>query len=103
MGKCELTEELQNAIEKKCISYNLNVNEVMNELKLNIDNIIRDIHKVPKPMEEIKCTKCGKLLCEANGEVRKICPRCKEVVHVVVTNKGIINLNTTKLNEHNNK
>ena len=42
----------------------------------------------------IKCQNCGKTLCEANGEVKKICPRCKEITHVVVTSKGIINLST---------
>jgi phage FluMu protein Com len=42
----------------------------------------------------IKCQTCGKTLCEAIGEVKKICPRCKEITHVVVTSKGIINLST---------
>jgi len=43
-------------------------------------------------MQEIRCLNCGKVLCEAAGEVRKICPRCKEVTHVVVTSTGVINL-----------
>lgn len=45
-------------------------------------------------MQEIKCPYCGKVLLEANGEVKKHCPKCKEWVHVVVTSKGIINLST---------
>ena len=47
-------------------------------------------------MEVIKCQACGKTLCEANGEVKKICPKCKNVTHVVVTSKGIIDLSTPK-------
>lgn len=43
-------------------------------------------------MEVIKCIHCGKTLCEAGGEVRKICPKCKGVTHVVVTSKGIYNV-----------
>lgn len=43
-------------------------------------------------MKEVHCTNCGKVLLEANGEVRKKCPKCKEWTHVVVTSKGIINL-----------
>lgn len=37
----------------------------------------------------IKCVSCGKVLCEANGEVKKICPKCKTVNHVVVTSMGL--------------
>lgn len=44
-------------------------------------------------MQVIKCTNCGKTLCEASGEVKKICPKCKGITHVVVTSKGIIDLN----------
>jgi phage FluMu protein Com len=44
-------------------------------------------------MQEIYC-ECGKLLLEASGEVKKICPKCRKVIHVVVTSKGIINLST---------
>lgn len=43
-------------------------------------------------LRKIKCQNCGKVLCEANGEVKKICPKCKETTHLVVTSKGIINL-----------
>ena len=43
-------------------------------------------------MELVKCTTCGKTLLESSGEVKKICPKCKETTHVVVTSKGIINL-----------
>jgi len=42
-------------------------------------------------MTEIRC-ECGKLLLEANGEVKKICPKCKKEIHVVVTSKGIFNI-----------
>jgi len=44
----------------------------------------------------VKCVKCGKLLLEALGEVKKICPKCGATTHVVVTSKGIINLSTPK-------
>jgi phage FluMu protein Com len=44
-------------------------------------------------MQEVRCVKCGKLLCEATGEVKKICPKCKETTHIVVTSQGVINLN----------
>lgn len=47
-------------------------------------------------LQVIKCLACGKVLCEANGEVKKICPKCKAVTHVVVTSKGVINLSTPK-------
>jgi phage FluMu protein Com len=47
-------------------------------------------------MQEIRCPTCGKLLLEAVGEVKKICPKCKTVVHVVVTSQGTINLSTPK-------
>lgn len=43
-------------------------------------------------MEIVKCTSCGKVLCEASGEVKKICPKCKAVTHVVVTSIGIFNI-----------
>ena len=45
-------------------------------------------------MQVIKCLTCGKTLCEAAGEIKKICPRCKQITHVVVTSKGVINLST---------
>lgn len=41
---------------------------------------------------EIRCPNCNKLLLEANGEVKKTCPKCKEIIHIVTTSKGIINL-----------
>jgi phage FluMu protein Com len=47
-------------------------------------------------LQTIKCTNplCdGKVLLEAIGEVKKICPKCGKVTHVVVTSKGIIDLN----------
>ncbi len=43
-------------------------------------------------MQEVRCLQCNKLLLEANGEVKKICPKCKTEIHVVVTSTGIINL-----------
>lgn len=43
-------------------------------------------------LQVIKCQNCGKTLLEANGEVKKICPKCKSVTHVVVTSKGVIDL-----------
>jgi phage FluMu protein Com len=43
-------------------------------------------------MEIVKCTNCNKVLLEASGEVKKICPKCGQTTHVVVTSKGIINL-----------
>lgn len=43
-------------------------------------------------MEIIKCTSCGKVLCEASGEVKKICPKCKNVTHVLVTSLGIFDM-----------
>ena len=43
-------------------------------------------------MQEIRCQNCNKLLLEATGEVKKICPKCKTVNHVVVTSAGIIKL-----------
>jgi len=46
-------------------------------------------------MQEIRCSNCGKLLLEATGEVKKICPKCRTVNHVVVTTKGIINLSAS--------
>lgn len=45
-------------------------------------------------LQKIKCTNplCQKVLCESSGEVKKICPKCGETTHVVITSKGIINL-----------
>jgi phage FluMu protein Com len=47
-------------------------------------------------LKPIKCTHCKKMLLEANGEVKKICPSCKKITHVVVTSVGIINLDKYK-------
>ena len=27
----------------------------------------------------VRCPKCGKLICEADGIVKKKCPRCRQV------------------------
>jgi len=46
-------------------------------------------------MQEVRCKtpECrNKVLCEANGEVKKICPKCKQTIHVVVTSVGVIDL-----------
>lgn len=43
-------------------------------------------------LQTIKCTSCGKVLLEATGEVRKICPKCKTMVHVVTTSIGIFGM-----------
>lgn len=37
----------------------------------------------------IKCQNCNKVLLEANGEVKKICPKCKTTNHVIVNDFGI--------------
>jgi phage FluMu protein Com len=44
-------------------------------------------------LQTIKCTKCGKALTRAIGEVEMPCKRCGFMVHVIVTSKGIIDLN----------
>lgn len=44
-------------------------------------------------LQLIKCIACGKTLCEASGEIKKICPKCKNITHVVVTSMGIVDLN----------
>jgi len=49
-------------------------------------------------LQVIKCTNpaCdGKILLEAQGEVKKKCPKCKEYTHVVTTSKGIIDLSAS--------
>lgn len=48
-------------------------------------------------LTQIRCTHCHKLLLEASGEVKKICPNCKKTTHVVVTSCGIVDLE--KLNK----
>lgn len=47
-------------------------------------------------LQKIKCSNplCGKVLLEASGEVKKICPKCGKVTHVVVTSERIIDLST---------
>lgn len=47
-------------------------------------------------LQTIRCTSCGKKLLEAIGEVRKICPKCGFVVHVIITSKGVIDLSMVK-------
>ena len=37
----------------------------------------------------IKCQNCGKVLCEANGEVKKVCPKCKTMNHVIINESGM--------------
>ena len=39
-------------------------------------------------LQVIKCKNCDKVLCEVNGEVKKICPKCKTVNHVITTSLG---------------
>ena len=39
-------------------------------------------------LQTIKCQNCGKVLCEANGEVKKICPKCKATNHVIINSLG---------------
>jgi phage FluMu protein Com len=43
-------------------------------------------------LQTIRCTTCGKVLCEATGEVKKKCPACGKYTHVCITSKGIIDL-----------
>lgn len=50
-----------------------------------VDTLMSELHI-------IKCQNCGKVLCEASGEVKKICPKCKAVTHVVVTSLGIYSI-----------
>jgi NADH pyrophosphatase NudC (nudix superfamily) len=45
---------------------------------------------MPDNLQVIKCSNCGKVLLEANGEVRKICPKCKTVMHCMTTPFGIV-------------
>lgn len=42
-------------------------------------------------MQEIRCTNCGKLLMEAEGQatIRKICPKCKTVNDIQIGQKEI--------------
>jgi len=44
-------------------------------------------------LQKIKCVSCGKTLCEAIGEVKKICPKCGATTHLVITSMGTIDLN----------
>jgi phage FluMu protein Com len=41
-------------------------------------------------LQKINCKNCGKLLLEAGGEVKKICPKCKTMNHFIVTSFGVI-------------
>lgn len=41
-------------------------------------------------LQVVRCTNCGKVLCEANGEVKKICPKCKTVIHCITTPYGVV-------------
>jgi phage FluMu protein Com len=43
-------------------------------------------------LSKVRCPYCGKVLLESAGEVKKICPKCKKMVHIVATSKGIIDL-----------
>ncbi len=43
-------------------------------------------------LQPVKCENCGKLLCEASGEVRKKCPACKKITHIVATSEGIFSV-----------
>lgn len=47
----------------------------------------------------VRCVHCNKLLLEAFGEVKKICPNCKKITHIVVTTCGIIDLEKLKNNK----
>jgi phage FluMu protein Com len=47
-------------------------------------------------MRDIFCSNCNKKLLEATGEIKKICPKCKTITHVVVTSNGVIDLCTPK-------
>jgi phage FluMu protein Com len=44
-------------------------------------------------LQEIRCTSCGKVLTKAIGEIEIPCRRCGTMVHVVVTSRGIMDLN----------
>jgi hypothetical protein len=35
--------------------------------------------------QEIRCPSCNKFICEAVGEVRRECERCKQPVHALVS------------------
>lgn len=48
-------------------------------------------------MQIVKCSNCDKTLLEALGEVKKKCPACGKYTHVVVTSKGVIDLNRVKI------
>jgi phage FluMu protein Com len=49
-------------------------------------------------LKKIRCIYCKKVLEEAlYGEIRKKCPYCGRYNHLVVTSKGIIDLNHVKM------
>jgi phage FluMu protein Com len=44
-------------------------------------------------LQKIRCPSCGNLLLKSfYGEIEIPCDRCKKMVHVIVTSKGIIDL-----------
>ncbi len=40
-------------------------------------------------LKTIKCQNCGKVLLEASGELKKICPKCKTMNHVIINDLGM--------------
>lgn len=48
-------------------------------------------------MQDIRCQKCNKKLLEAEGEGKKICPKCKELTHYVATTEGVFYFKDEKL------
>jgi len=55
-----------------------------------VDTLMSELHI-------IKCQNCGKVLLEAEGEGKKICPKCKETTHYVATTKGVFYFKDGKL------
>lgn len=43
-------------------------------------------------LQSIRCSKCGKKLTEAIGEVKMPCKKCGSMVHVMATTNGVYNL-----------
>lgn len=50
-------------------------------------------------LQIVTCKSCGKVLCEANGEVKKICPKCKTMNHVITNNSGVFHIGIDLSNE----
>ncbi len=48
-------------------------------------------------MQDIRCQNCNKKLLEAEGEGKKICPRCKEMTHYVSTTEGVFHFKDGEL------